>query len=811
MSCDCTHTFQADKPGEGYIEITGLGYFAVRINGMEITRDRFVPALSDYEKRDLSSLLYPISDTFTHRIYFLRYDCTQALKAGENKIEIRLGNGFYRQTERIAEGRMEYGQDLKTAFCLVFEDTTGRREVFSDGTELWAESEIVSSHLFIGEEHDARKLGQIPQWKPVHLLPAPQSELTLQTCPADRVIQTLCPVLLKEYENRRIYDAGENISGNVRITTGAPSGTQIRLRFAENCVDGELDFSTTGSDYVCASGRKQIMEDVFICDGEKRSFEPLFVWHAFRYFEVVSPVDDLEVQVIHSNTPVNSTFESDAEGLNWLYKAFLRTQLNNMHGGVPSDCPHRERLGYTGDGQVCAEATMLTTQSREFYRKWIQDILDCQDVPCIQTLSHLSHMSSWEPYKAKMQDGCTMRIGDESVYQFVRKCLHYCKELFGTSRIHIGMDEAPVGKEQYLQHFARVFQICREEGIQPDFWADAFYLEGRKDEVPGELFDGTQTPVYWEYYETNPEAYRNIFARLKKAAGKVSFAGCLHKHMGIAPDNGLSQTVMDVAFPVAKEAGVTDILMTTWGDNGNECPFYAILPAFWYAAHKLYPCTADLDAMVSAYTGYTWAQWQIADELNYIVRIDKKICNASVWALHNDLLIGMMDCHISDDADEHYRKLCSQLQPLCQKDSQFAYIFRFYAALCDVMARKTTFSKRLRRAYMAGDRQTLQAMQKKLPELQQKIEDFRRVFRILWMKDNKGFGFEVMDLRFGGMAARCQTAYDVLEDYLCGRLERIYELEEERLPYWADALEEEHRYAPWFFHWSKSFTENDII
>jgi len=382
-SCQCpviVHTFQADKPGDGYIEITGLGYFAMRINGMEITKDRFVPAVSDYEKRDLSSLLYPISDTFTHRIYFLRYDCTQALKPGENRIEIRLGNGFYRQTERIAEGRMEYGQDLKTAFCLVFEDTAGRREVFSDGTELWTESEIVSSHLFIGEENDARRLGQTPQWKPVHLLPAPQSELTFQTCPADRVIRTLCPILLKEYDNRRIYDAGENISGNVRITTSASSGTQIRLRFAENYVGGELDFSTTGSDYVCASGRKQIMEDVFVCDGENRSFEPLFVWHAFRYFEVVGPVDSVEVQVIHSDTPVTSTFESDAEGLNWLYKAFLRTQLNNMHGGVPSDCPHRERLGYTGDGQVCAEATMLTTQSREFYRKWIQDILDCQDV-----------------------------------------------------------------------------------------------------------------------------------------------------------------------------------------------------------------------------------------------------------------------------------------------------------------------------------------------------------------------------------------------------------------------------------------------
>ena len=410
-----------------------------------------------------------------------------------------------------------------------------------------------------------------------------------------------------------------------------------------------------------------------------------------------------------------------------------------------------------------------------------------------------------------MQDKCTLRIGDEAAYELIRKCLRHCKEVFGTNRIHIGMDEAPVGRQQYLQHFVRVFQICKEEGIQPDFWADAFYLEGRNDEIPSELFDGTQTPVYWEYYETDPEAYRRTFARLQNAAGKVSFTGCLHKHLGIAPDNGLSRTVMDVSFPVAKSFGVTDILMTTWGDCGNDCPFYAILPAFWYAAQKLYPCPADLDAMVLGFTGYTCDQWQIADEINYIVRMDKKISNAGTWALHNDLLIGMMDCHISDAADEHYRKLHSLLQPLCQNSSRFAYIFRLYAALCDVMARKVTFSKRLRRAYMAGDRDIMLQMQAELPALQQKIEEFRRAFRILWMKDNKGFGFEVMDLRFGGMAARCQTAYDMLEDYLTGRIERIYELEEERLPYWADALEPEHTYAPWFFLWSKSFTENDII
>ena len=128
------------------------------------------------------------------------------------------------------------------------------------------------------------------------------------------------------------------------------------MRFAENLTEeGELDFDSTGANYACASGRPQIMTDTFICDGTRRIFEPKFVWHAFRYFEVVGEIDDLEVLVIHSDCPVTARFDSPSEGLNFLFDAYVRTQLNNMHGSIPSDCPHRERLGYTGDGnfQAC--------------------------------------------------------------------------------------------------------------------------------------------------------------------------------------------------------------------------------------------------------------------------------------------------------------------------------------------------------------------------------------------------------------------------------------------------------------------------
>lgn len=101
------------------------------------------------------------------------------------------------------------------------------------------------------------------------------------------------------------------------------------------------------------------MEDTFHGDGQRHVFKPSFVWHAFRYFEIEGEACAEYVSVLHSDVARAAHFHSSSEELNWLYGAFLRTQLNNMHGGVPSDCPHRERLGYTGDGQICSEPQCL--------------------------------------------------------------------------------------------------------------------------------------------------------------------------------------------------------------------------------------------------------------------------------------------------------------------------------------------------------------------------------------------------------------------------------------------------------------------
>lgn len=373
--------FFLEDPVSGFIEITGLGYFELHINGQRVSEDYLVPALSDYHSRPLTKLTYPISDTFSHRIYYLRYDIAHRLHAGENQLAVFLGNGWYRQRERIAEGELSFGQALKAVFSLEIRERSGEtKTIYSDGTESYTPSYITYSNLFIGEVQDARRLGGTGRPQQVSAVSLPETRLMLQSCPPDRIIRTIQPRLVNVAGGRRIYDAGENISGWVRVRVSPGHQEAVTLRFAEELdAQGRLDFCSTGSGYIGTSGKNQIQTDVFIGDGEARVFEPKFVYHTFRYFDVQGPADELVAVVLHSSVPVTSAFHCASPALNWLYEAFIRTELDNMHGGVPSDCPHRERLGYTGDGQVTCESAMLLLDSRTFYEKWIGDLLDCQD------------------------------------------------------------------------------------------------------------------------------------------------------------------------------------------------------------------------------------------------------------------------------------------------------------------------------------------------------------------------------------------------------------------------------------------------
>lgn len=202
--------------------------------------------------------------------------------------------------------------------------------------------------------------------------PAHETQFFVQDCPADRAERAIKPAKLFDLGEVSIYDMGENISG-YPVVAATVDGANITVRCSEEInPDGTLNFDS------CDRG--QIQKDEYRNAKKGEECMPWFTWHGFRYFELTNNAEPVRCEVVHSNCAVTSSFESDSEMLNWLYDAYIRTQLSNMHSGVPSDCPHIERLGYTGDGQLCCEAAMMLLDSQKFYKKWLEDISDCQSI-----------------------------------------------------------------------------------------------------------------------------------------------------------------------------------------------------------------------------------------------------------------------------------------------------------------------------------------------------------------------------------------------------------------------------------------------
>lgn len=376
--------FFAENVEKAVITVCGLGMFELYINGSKVSDDLLVPAFSQYCYRDLSAHYKVRQDIMNYRTYALNYDITSYLTDGANALGVMLGNGWYNLDDE-GDGDptwTSYGE-LKLCYKIdIYYKDGSSAALFSDESLRYAESEITFNSIYGGERHDyslAKKGFSLAgyddsAWLPVNLSSAPECEFMLQTCPADKVIRTLTATKIKDFGDYSIYDCGEGITGYA-VVTPFENGETVTVRYADALKDDStLDFYPSGGD------RDKLQQEVFKNTSAWESYYPHFCWHAFRYIELSNNASIETVNIVHSDCPVTSDFDSDNEVLNWLYKTYLRTQLDNMHCGVPSDCPHIERLGYTGDGQLCAEAVMLMTDSKEFYRKWMGDIADCQDV-----------------------------------------------------------------------------------------------------------------------------------------------------------------------------------------------------------------------------------------------------------------------------------------------------------------------------------------------------------------------------------------------------------------------------------------------
>lgn len=351
------NNFSLDSFNKVLVRVVGLGFFKLSVNGTCINPEGFLPLSSDYHKRED----VPKGEILTgHRIYVSEFDVTDFVTCGENHLEVNYGGGWY---------TWDYNYfDLPKVIYSVIVD--GEQLAYSSENDMIGDS-YVSDYMFRHYPHEEHNLtlDLKANLQKAEVAEQIDTRYMFTACPNDNRVRELQFKKVGDTEEGTVYDCGTNISGYPEIKVTAKRGEKVIVKMAEEILpDGSLD-----------PYYKHSQEFIVISDGTERIQHAEFQWYGFRYIEIIGDAEPICAAVVHSDIKVASSFECDNETLNWIYKTFVDTMLFNIHNGHPSDCPQLEKLGYTGDGQLTCHAAMSAIDVKETYRKWLEDISDCQD------------------------------------------------------------------------------------------------------------------------------------------------------------------------------------------------------------------------------------------------------------------------------------------------------------------------------------------------------------------------------------------------------------------------------------------------
>ncbi len=394
------------KPESAEITICGLGFYELYINGENTTKGHIAPYVSNPD------------DIY----YYDNYEISHLLNKGENTIGIILGNGF-----RNCYGGFMWDFDKSSsrgpvcvALCLEAEKGDLKFELEADKTFKTHPSPILYNDLRMGYCYDANL--EIKDWnkngfddsdwnfaefeekpKGIARLCEVEPILTRTTLKATEIkhydklayahnkfVEGNPPVESTFRNNVYVYDFGVNTSGVTRLKIKGKPGQKITIRHGEHPVNGEFSINTVifqnlkpKEKYANERYLEYANADVFICKGGEEEFVPKFKYDGFRYafVEGLEPnqatKDALVFEVFNSDIKERGSFECSDETLNKLQAMTRVSDLSNFHY-FPTDCPHREKNGWTADAWLSAEHMLLNLTVEKSLREWMFNIQKAQ-------------------------------------------------------------------------------------------------------------------------------------------------------------------------------------------------------------------------------------------------------------------------------------------------------------------------------------------------------------------------------------------------------------------------------------------------
>ena len=375
------------------VTVCGLGFYELWLNGERLTKGLLAPYISNPD--DI--------------LYYDTYDVSGALREGKNVFALLLGNGMLNCPGGDIWDFQKARYRSAPKLALSFEADTERGAIAFEADEAFvtAPSPIDYDDLRVGEFYDARR--EMPGWTLPEFddsawtpaLPAETPRGECRLCHAEPIVCTkrLSPVEVRrasigKMPNLRktlpavepegleaektgwLYDFGVNAAGICRLRIRGRAGQKIVLQFGE-ALDENGDLDLRGMSFLPNALNHR---DIYICRGEgEETWVPCFTYHGFRYCLVLgmddaqATPDALTYEVMNSDLASIGDFSSSDETLNRIQCAVRVSDLANFYY-FPTDCPHREKNGWTADAALSCEQMLLNFTPENSYREWLHNI-----------------------------------------------------------------------------------------------------------------------------------------------------------------------------------------------------------------------------------------------------------------------------------------------------------------------------------------------------------------------------------------------------------------------------------------------------
>lgn len=364
-----------------YWVIASAGLHELSINGSKVGNHYLDPMYTDFNKRVLS----------------VTHDVTHCLQAGTNELRVQLGNGWYNHQSKAVWFFDQASWRDRPCFTarLALEYADGSKEdVVTDAGWKTADSPTIFNSIYTAEHYDARLEESIPEWKGVTVVTPPTTLIKSQLMHPVRITSVLkANDFRKLNDSLYLYSFPKNLAGITRMKVRGERGTTVRLKHGEMLnEDGTINMGNIDYHYRPVDDTDPFQTDIVILSGKEDTFEPKFNYKGFQYVEIAAsaPValdeNSLIALELHSDVPQKGTWHSSSDLLNKLWEATNNSYLSNLFG-YPTDCPQREKNGWTGDAHIAIDVALYNYDAITVYEKWLTDFADAQRdngvLPCI--------------------------------------------------------------------------------------------------------------------------------------------------------------------------------------------------------------------------------------------------------------------------------------------------------------------------------------------------------------------------------------------------------------------------------------------